>query len=320
MGSVLSPSPHFQLQQIVDGVYAAIALDSGAAISNAGIVDIGDRTLVYDTFLTPKAATDLRLAAETLTGRVISYVINSHWHNDHIRGNQAFAPETEILCTRATRHLMETEGIAELQDDSENALAHMKALEARLSTESDPAAKEETNRQLIYFRVLAESTPKMKLRMPSWCFDGKLSFHGTARSVDLIEIGPGHTQNDSILFLPAEKIAFVGDLVFVRSHPYLSASSLEDWLKALEKIEQLNAEIIIPGHGPVGGPLDIGLMRRYILDLQARAARIAASKDPQKEIEKAQIPEAYADWKLSRFYPGNLRSMVQNQSRADGNS
>ena len=320
MGSVLSPSPHFQLQQIVDGVYAAIALESGAAISNAGIVDIGDRTLVYDTFLTPKAATDLRLAAETLTGRVIAYVINSHWHNDHIRGNQAFAPETEILCTRATRHLMETEGIAELQDDSENALSHMKALEARLSTENDPSDKEETNRQLLYFRALAESTPKMKLRMPTWCFDGKLSFHGTTRSVDLIEIGPGHTQNDSILFLTNEKIAFVGDLVFVHSHPYLSASSLEEWLKALDKIEQLKAEIIIPGHGPVGGPMDIGRMRRYILDLQTRAARIAASKDPEKEIERARVPEAYADWKLGRFYPGNLRSMVQAQFRSDGRS
>src|SRR5512133_2154769 len=125
MSSILSPSPHFQLHQLADGVYAALALDSGAAISNAGIVDLGDRTLVYDTFLTPKAATDLRLAAETLTGRIISYAINSHWHNEHIGGNPVFAPETEILCTRATRRLMETEGIAELQEDAENALSKL---------------------------------------------------------------------------------------------------------------------------------------------------------------------------------------------------
>ncbi|HVN54810.1 MAG TPA: MBL fold metallo-hydrolase [Anaerolineaceae bacterium] len=320
MSPVLSPSPHFQLHQLADGVYAALALDSGAAVSNAGIVDLGDRTLVYDTFLTPKAATDLRLAAETLTGRVISYVINSHWHNDHIRGNQVFSPETEILCTRTTRRLMETEGIAELQDDSENALSQMKAMEARLPLETDPSAVEETSRWVTYFRALAESTPKMKLRMPTWCFEGRLFFHGSVRSAELIEIGPGHTQNDSVLFLPEEKTAFVGDLVFVRSHPYLAASSLDEWLKALDKIEELDAAVIVPGHGPIGGPQDIGWMRRYILDLQVQAARIAASKNPEEKLKDPPIPEAYAGWKLARFYGANLRALVQNPTPTNGSA
>jgi len=63
----LPNSKHFRLQRLVEDVYAAIHIDGGAAIGNAGIVDLGDRTLIYDTFNAPQAAEDLRTAAEALT-------------------------------------------------------------------------------------------------------------------------------------------------------------------------------------------------------------------------------------------------------------
>jgi cyclase len=90
----LPTSRHFQLEQLAEGVYAAIALAGGGSGSNAGMIDLGDRTLVFDTFLTPQAADELRAAAEHLLGRPVAYVINSHWHCDHIQGNQAFGGET----------------------------------------------------------------------------------------------------------------------------------------------------------------------------------------------------------------------------------
>jgi glyoxylase-like metal-dependent hydrolase (beta-lactamase superfamily II) len=86
----LPDSKHFRLERAADGVYAAIHIDGGAAIGNAGIVDLGDRTPVYDTMFTPQAAEDLRAVAEALTGRAIDAIINSHYHNDHIWGNLLF--------------------------------------------------------------------------------------------------------------------------------------------------------------------------------------------------------------------------------------
>ena len=77
-------SKHFRLQQLAEGVYAVIHIDGGAAIGNAGIVDLGGRTLIYDALFTPQAAEDLRTAAEAVLRRPIDAVINSHWHNDHI--------------------------------------------------------------------------------------------------------------------------------------------------------------------------------------------------------------------------------------------
>ena len=101
-----SDSKHFRLQELAGGVYAAIHISGGAAIGNAGIVDLGDRTLIYDTFIAPQPAGDLRRAAEALFGRPVDFVVSSHWHNDHIWGNQVFDAETDIVSTAETRRMI----------------------------------------------------------------------------------------------------------------------------------------------------------------------------------------------------------------------
>jgi len=69
----LPVSPHFSLHELSEGVYAALHAPGGWAQSNAGIVDLGDRTLVYDAFLSPLATRDLLAAAQALTGRPASF-------------------------------------------------------------------------------------------------------------------------------------------------------------------------------------------------------------------------------------------------------
>jgi cyclase len=80
----LPTSEHFELERLADGVYAAIATVDGAAYGNAGIVDLGEQTLVFDTFDSPRAADDLRVAAETLTGRPATYA-NPSWSSAILR-------------------------------------------------------------------------------------------------------------------------------------------------------------------------------------------------------------------------------------------
>jgi glyoxylase-like metal-dependent hydrolase (beta-lactamase superfamily II) len=83
-------SPYFHIEQLADGVYAALVREGSGALGNAGIIDLGDETVLFDTMLTPGAAFDLRAAAEQLTRHRIRYVVNSHWHRDHVYGNQVF--------------------------------------------------------------------------------------------------------------------------------------------------------------------------------------------------------------------------------------
>jgi len=104
---------HYRLLEVADGVHAAIDVPGGGAAGNAAIVDLGGSTLVFDTGMTPQAGAELRRAAEEVAP--VSVVVNSHWHADHIRGNQAF-PGTEIVATTRTKELIETRGIERLAE------------------------------------------------------------------------------------------------------------------------------------------------------------------------------------------------------------
>lgn len=88
---------HNYLEHNKGGVYTAIATAGCGAFSNAGIVDFGGWTLIFDTLETPVAADDLRVAGEYLTGNPVSWVVNSHFNSDHWFGNQVFHEIAIIL-------------------------------------------------------------------------------------------------------------------------------------------------------------------------------------------------------------------------------
>ena len=91
-------SKNFSIQPIGKGVWAAVHNDQfGRAICNAGIIDLGDKVLIVDPFMTPQSARELKYMAEEMTGKFVCMVINTHYHNDHIRGNQEFSNEATIV-------------------------------------------------------------------------------------------------------------------------------------------------------------------------------------------------------------------------------
>ena len=96
-------SKHFDLIPLCDGVYACIHKTGGAASSNAGIIDLGDRTLVVDAFNTVAAGRDLRATAEALFGRPVSALVLTHFHDDHWVGASAFDAATLFLASESTR-------------------------------------------------------------------------------------------------------------------------------------------------------------------------------------------------------------------------
>lgn len=79
----------FTVDAIADGVFAAIAKPGTGAMANAGIIDLGDQTLIFDTMYTPSAGKALSEAAVQIFQRPVSIVINSHFHMDHVGGNQS---------------------------------------------------------------------------------------------------------------------------------------------------------------------------------------------------------------------------------------
>jgi glyoxylase-like metal-dependent hydrolase (beta-lactamase superfamily II) len=312
----LPESKHFRLEQLAEGVYAVIHIAGGSAIGNAGIVDLGDRTLVYDSLFTPQAGQDLRTAAEVLTGRPVDALINSHWHNDHIWGNQAFGAETDIISDEETRRMIiATRGHGAYDAFMAAAEANLESTRAALEAEQDEGQRRQFALWVDYHQSVVDIKPILKIRAPNLTFAGQLTFHGTDRLAHLITYAGGHTESDAVLFLPQEGIAFMSDLLFIEHQPYLGGGDPDRMLQILDQVAALNPKLVVPGHGPVGGPDALQGMRQYIHTLVGMASDMVADGEPEANIDHMPMPAPYGDWLFAAFFPVNMHFLYQRQKQ-----
>jgi glyoxylase-like metal-dependent hydrolase (beta-lactamase superfamily II) len=303
---VLPQSPHFTLERVAEGVYAAVARAGGASMSNAGIVALGDTTLVFDTFLTPQAATDLRMAAERLTSRPVTLVVNSHWHDDHVFGNSVFA-EAEILATGQTLHLMQERTAASIARYRAEAPAYVRTLEERREREADPAAQQALDNDIAFGRAILSALPTLEARLPAHTFDERKALAGSLRSAELLTYGGGHTASDALLYLPAERVLFAGDLVVNQNHPWIGHGDPVRWQAILDRLARLDIATLVPGHGPVGGPGDIAPVRQYLADVTALAEDLVARGETADDLAATPVPARYAALDGREVFARNMR-------------
>jgi cyclase len=289
---------HFVIQRIADGVYAAVAREDGAAFCNSGIVDLGTKTLVFDTFETPQAAADLALAAEQLTGRPATYVANSHFHPDHWFGNQAFAGEAIFIATHGTRERMfeVADEMRVFQQEPARLEEILSKNRAELESARDERRQATLRRMLTRMQYALELLPSLEFRFPDQTFERRLVFHGTARRAELIDSDGGHTSSDAYLVLPDDGILFMGDLGFFQREPYMTHCDPLAWLEQLEKMERSNVETFVPGHGPVGGKADIAEQQQYMLVLQALVAHVLQTGGGLEEALAEPLPHPFDTW------------------------
>jgi cyclase len=300
-------SKHFTIQKLADGVYAAIAKPGGYAICNAGIIDLGDVTLIFDPFMTPEAAQDLKKAAEQFTNHKIKYVVNSHFHNDHIGGDQVF-DGASVISTERTRELIEKYQPEEIADDKKEAPGQLEKIKNRNTSNMTPHELEENIMWKGYFEALVTSSDSLKVILPDITFKDKLVINGTKRTIQLLCYGTAHTESDLFLYFPDKKIAFLGDLLFVQNQPWLGDGNPDKWKTYLDSVAQLDLKILIPGHGPVGTISDIDSMKSYFQNVDdAAAVYYKKGTLPDKDSTLKSSPP-YSNWFLSNFYRPNVIS------------
>ena len=160
-------------------------------MSNAGIVDLGGQTLVWDTGTSPRAAIELKRVAEELTGRTVGLVVNSHHHLDHSLGNQVFAGSS-IFSTGTTRDLMRAR-FEQLLEEVNKFPEWIAQTKTQLETVTDDFARRALEFDLAEMEMLSEFMPSFKPTLPTTTFEGSLGFHGTLRTARAISFGAGHT-------------------------------------------------------------------------------------------------------------------------------
>ncbi|NNK73732.1 MAG: MBL fold metallo-hydrolase [Flavobacteriaceae bacterium] len=309
-------SENFELVKLGDGVYSGIHKFGGKAICNVGIVDNGNETIIFDTFLSPDVATELIETVNNLDLSPIKYVVNSHSHNDHIRGNQVFPEDIKIISTTRTGELIEKWEPLDIAEEKKYAPQRLAYYDSLYQTFSGDKTSREYQQILMwkpYYEILANSHLEVKTRLPDIFVDSVQQFDGPDRKITLISKGAGHTESDLIMYLADDKVVFSGDLVFNSCHPYVPHGNISKWKLWLDFINTLNPETVIPGHGEIGTHELIDQMKNYLLDLENSAQIMIDENRSLEHIDSISPPHKYKDWWFDRFYASNLRFAYESR-------
>jgi len=261
-----SQSGNFEMVKVADGVYAAIRTEPpGLTVNGNSVFIINDEdVVVVDTTLTPGTAKEELAALRKLTSKPVKYVINTHWHDDHIMGNQVYRdafPGVEFIAHAATRDYLPTAGLsnrkgAMSEQGYPGFIAFLKQqLQENKSLFGGPMDDEERTTYAsdikIAERYMAEN-PGVEIVLPTITLEDRLTLHRGNRIIDVRYLGRGHTSGDLVVHLPKEGIVIAGDLV-IWPVPYVGnpQSHPGEWSATLEKLMALNPTTIVPGHGPV---------------------------------------------------------------------
>jgi glyoxylase-like metal-dependent hydrolase (beta-lactamase superfamily II) len=299
-------SKYFQLEQISDGVFAAISSDLGFTVANAGIVDFGEFTLVWDSFASAVAAEDLRRAAEELTSKPVSILVNSHHHMDHSRGNQAFIG-FQIISSTTTRDLM-IERFERFQHEVLEFPGWLENTRQKLEQEKDFIKRKILSAEVRELESELEIVKSLKPSFPTITFQKFLEFHGSKRTAKILEFA-GHTGSDLVLLINDE-ILFAGDLLLEKHLGFMGHGNPKIWLETLTKLEALNFKMVLPGHGKPSDRSIISSMQAYILEM----LELGKNLQSQDEMEHLEIPEAWREWGLLEGFKHNLQFLFERKN------
>lgn len=249
----------------VEGVSALGSPQNRNFISNAGFVVTDSGVVVIDALGSPQLARELMQEIRRVTGKKVTHVILTHYHADHIYGLQEFK--------RAGARIIAHRGALEYLH-SEIAMSRLSASRAELAPWIDAQTR------LIPADEWIESPREMLV--------------GGVR-LQLIPVGPAHTPEDLVVFVPSEKVLFAGDLVFRGRIPFVGQARSGEWIQALDRMLQLDPKAVVPGHGPLSGSAraDMELTREYLSYLRQTMGRAAREMEP--------FDDAYARVDWSRF-------------------
>lgn len=259
-------------QRVAEGVYfvqGEAALGSSANrnfISNAGFVVTDDGVVVIDALGSPALADELIAEIRRVTAQPIRYVIVTHYHADHIYGLQAFKAAGATV------------------------IAHVQGKEYLYS--------DAAQRRLQSSRVDVAPWVNSQTRLVGadrWLDAAETSLRAGGVDFVLRHVGPAHTAEDLVVFVPQRGVLFAGDLVFRGRIPFVGEADSRQWISSLQTLIDFKPTFIVPGHGPLSdAPLaDLQLTRDYLVHLRKTMAEAAANLEP--------FEEAYAKADWSRF-------------------
>tara|TARA_Y100001947_G_scaffold63399_1_gene53336 strand:+ start:62 stop:1084 length:1023 start_codon:yes stop_codon:yes gene_type:complete len=268
---VITTSSH-RLTEVANGVYLA-QTTAPLFNSNALVIVNEEDVVVVDSHLTPAKARDLVASIKSVTTKPITTLINSHFHWDHAHGNQVFDDGVQIIGHEYTRMKLAGTPLEETQyviatAGNKATLARIREMLTNASEEDRP----EIQKWFDLYSQQAEDWKEIAPIPPDTTLNDRMTLFRGSREIQIHFFGRAHTGGDITIYLPAEKLAFTGDMM-LQGPSFLGDGYVDEWVETLENLKGLAFETIVPGHGNPFTDRDlIGHVQAYYADLWEKVA------------------------------------------------
>lgn len=259
----LAASPFsYQTVRVADGIYAFVESFGHAVVSGNTLAIVGDSGIVVvDTGQHPELTRRIAAEIRALSPKPVQYVINTHWHNDHVAGNSIYAeefPGARFIAHAFTAELIDTETRKFQGPTCQSFLrAQSQIIRDMLKSGIGPDEKPLSDaRRARYTSVLVDADAALeecleyRFRGTDLAFEDRLTLRLGNRVVQVMYLGRANTAGDAVVYVPDAKVVTVGDIL-VYPFPFATQSYIGEWAAVLRKIQAMGAEVIVPGHGPV---------------------------------------------------------------------
>jgi cyclase len=239
------------VHEVADGVFAYLQPDGSWGWSNAGLV-VGDgRSLLVDTLFDLKLTREMLDQMAPIAGR-IETVVNTHANGDHCWGNELVG-DARIVASK--------ECADEIGAPPPETLAALVKEAPSMGVLGEFLAR-------IFGPFEFDG---ITLRKPDSTFEGELTLSVDGKEVRLVEVGPAHTRGDILVHVPGDRVVFTGDILFVGGHPIVWTGPVQNWVAALDRILEMDVDVVVPGHGPVVDTAAVVDEREYLLWVEHEA-------------------------------------------------
>jgi glyoxylase-like metal-dependent hydrolase (beta-lactamase superfamily II) len=244
------------LQPLENGAYAWLQPDGSWGWSNAGLICDSGQSLLVDTLfdvpLTQAMLGAMRRAEPAAA--TIKTLVNTHANGDHYNGNEC-VHGAEIIASRACAE--------QIAADPPARLAAMQANAASMGLPGK-----------FFAEVFAPfDFAGVTLTAPTRIFEQELSLQVGNKRVELMNVGPAHTAGDTLVYVPADKLLFSGDILFIDGTPIMWEGPVGNWIAACDRMLAMDVELIVPGHGPITDKRGVRAVKAY-LEYISREARL----------------------------------------------
>jgi glyoxylase-like metal-dependent hydrolase (beta-lactamase superfamily II) len=247
-----------KVTKLAEGVYEIEHQDANYPFPSGNTtVIIGERQVfVVDSCFLPSAAREDIAQIRQWTDKPVSFVLNTHFHNDHNLGNRIYMdafPALTIIAHTETKKEMDMYGPGSAGRLEKGRAALQQMQDTGKTRDGRPLTQEEKTQikdALALRRSVIEEVQKISFQSVTLTFDHDFNVDIGNREVQVKFLGRGNTGGDAVVYLPREKIVIAGDLV-VTPIPYIYDGYPSEWIQTLQNLSQLDADTIVPGHGTV---------------------------------------------------------------------